>query len=81
MPRVHAAGTLSQTPQAGRVETDDHHTAFRHQHPLHFAQRLVRVTRQFQCMRQHHQVDAGVGKGQRVKLAVQADRLGWWQRD
>ena len=49
---------LAQAPQAGRVEADDHDPAFGHQHALDLAQRLVRVARQLQRVRQHHQVEA-----------------------
>ena len=65
------AGLLAHAPQTGRVESNDHHSTFRHQHTLDLAQGQVRIARQFQRMRQHHEVQALTVERQGIKVATQ----------
>src|SRR5450830_1040510 len=61
-------GRLPHTPQAGRIETANDDLPFRYQHPLDFAQYLMRLGAQFQYMRQHHQIKTLRGKRQFRKI-------------
>jgi len=45
------------TPQAARIETDDDEMPVRNQAAIRFAQHLVRVTGNFQGVRQHNGID------------------------
>jgi hypothetical protein len=46
-----------QPPQANGVEAADDEFTFRSQHPLDFAQDLVRLTGAFEQVRQEYQVE------------------------
>ena len=62
---------LLQPPETGRIESEHHQTAFRHQHAGRLAQNGVRIGAGFQSMRQHHQIHAGFAKGQGVRFKHQ----------
>ena len=74
MPAGDAGQPLARAPQAGRIEAANDQLAFRDQHPLDFAQHLVRLGGEFEHMRQHHQVQAVRIEGQFVKSGDQLER-------
>ena len=76
-PRRSRAAALAQAPQAGRVEADDHHAAFGHQHALDFAQASGAGRAP---ARAHAAAPRGRGssrKRQRVEVALQHRRALW----
>ncbi len=64
----HAARGLPDTPQAGRIETANDNLPLRNQHPLNLTQDLMRLGRELQYVRQHHQIQALRGKRQFRKI-------------
>ena len=62
---------LAHAPQAVRIEAKDHHPSLGHQHALDLPQGLVRVTREFERMRKHHEIQALAVEGQGIEVAIQ----------
>src|SRR6266480_7239436 len=60
-----------RTPQRQRIESGNHDAAFGHQHALGLAQDRVRLSAEFQHVRQGEQVDALRGERQLYRLGAQ----------
>ena len=56
--RPRPLNNAPQPPELQRIESRNDQVTFRHQHPLHFAQHLVRVRGEFQRMRQQAHIHA-----------------------
>ena len=67
-PAQQPAAALAQPPHAGRIEADDDHLAFGHQHPLDLAQRQMRIAREFERMRQQHQIETAAVERQARRI-------------
>ena len=70
---VQARTLLSQAPQTNRIESTDHHAAFRYQNPLHFTQGGVGINTEFQRVRQNHKIETVGLKGQGREVSQKVD--------
>src|SRR5450755_836086 len=70
-PTPHAPEALAQTPQARRVEAEDHDAPFGHEHAFDLAQREMRIAGELERVRQHDEIEAEILERQRIEIAMQ----------